>query len=125
MLLYWRAGLVRLHQKEQVQDDMQTTAHSTTIEQMLESADHLIEKHRGDPAAFDHYADTPHVPAGWILYSAQYELGGMRQPWKVELMDTTRPFQDGSIVVAQHSESLDAALREASRKALARPMGGN
>ena len=91
---------------------------------MLESADHLIEKHRGTPALFDHVTESPYVPEGWILYSAECSVGGVRKSWSVELMDTTRPYQDDSIVSAQNNDSLDGALREAGFKIQAlRPAG--
>lgn len=118
MLFYGRAGLVRLHQKEQVHDDMQTMTDTTTIEQMLESADHLIEKHREQPGLFDRINRTPFLPEGSILYSAQCAFGD-RKHWEVELLDTTRRYEEGSIVTAQDDNSLDAALEAASRKIIA------
>jgi hypothetical protein len=103
---------------------MQTLTRTSTIEQMLESADHLIEKHRADPAIPDRITDTPHLPQGWILYSAERAFGGSKKGWNVELMDTTKPFQKGSIVTARHNHSLDAALEKASRSIMAsRPAG--
>jgi hypothetical protein len=111
-------GLVCLYQKEQVQDDMQTTR-ATLIEQMLESSDHLIERHRADRVPFDRIHETPHLPEGCVLYSAQCAFGDIGKRWSVELMDTTRPYQDDSIFAAQNGESLDAALEEAGWKVLA------
>lgn len=95
---------------------MQTMTRTNTIEHLLESADHLIELHREGPARIDRVVETPHVPEGWILYSAGLALGGSKKGWSVELLDTTKPFQKGSIVDARHSKSLDAALEAANRK---------
>lgn len=118
-----RTGPVRLYQKEQVQEDMQTITRATAIEQMLESADHLIENHRVTenhrPAVFDRSMENPDLPPGCILYSAELSLDGVRKGWNVEVMDTMMPFQDGSIVSGDSAESLDSALRQASYKVLA------
>lgn len=103
---------------------MQTITRTTAIEQMLESADHLIERHREGTGRRDRVLATPHVPEGWILYSACYKLEGTEKGWRVELMDTMRPFQAGSIVDACHSASLDAALIEANRKIPASRVAG-
>ena len=124
MLLCSRAGLVCLYQKEQVQDDMQMMTRATTIEQMLESADHLIERHRGDPAIPDRAFKPPDLPEGCILYSARCEFEGVRKRWNVELMDTTKPYDEDSIVASEHTGSLDAALREAGRMILAARSAG-
>jgi hypothetical protein len=103
---------------------MQTITHTDSIEQMLDSADHLIENHRGSPARFDRATESTDLPEGWILYSANCEMAGVKKDWNVELLDTTRPYNDGSIVTAEHQESLDAALREAGRKILTAKSGG-
>jgi hypothetical protein len=103
---------------------MQTMTSTIAIEQMLESADHLIESHRGNPGRVDRESETPYLPDGWIVYSAECAFEGIHKDWKVELMDTTRPFQEGSIVSAQNELSLDAALKEAGRKVLTSRSGG-
>jgi len=43
-------------------------------------------------------------------------LEGAQKGWHVELMNTSGSFQTGSIVDAWDSQSLDAALEEASYK---------
>ena len=123
MVSYFWAGPVCLYRKEQVHDDMQTITRTLSIEHMLESADHLIEHHRGNPAAFDQPVNNPQLPNGWIIYSAHYALGGKKKGWSVEVMDTTRPFRKGSIVDAFDRQSLDAALRAANSKIASRPVG--
>jgi hypothetical protein len=106
----------RLNQKEQVHDDMPNFTRAIAVERMLESADPLIEKHRGNLAAGDQLTEVPSLPEGWALYSISYEPGGTQKGWRVELIDAMRPYQTGSIVGASNNESFDAALREASRK---------
>src|SRR6516164_2619683 len=103
--------------ERQVHDDMQITQ-TTTIERMLESADHLIEKHQAGTTRARAF-DTPHLPEGWVLYSVGYALGGSQKGWRVKLIDTGGPFRADSIVDVTHNESLDAALREANHKILA------
>jgi hypothetical protein len=95
---------------------MPTATRTTAIEQALESADHLIERHRPTPAVFDPSMEGPDLPPGCIFYSAELSLDGVRKGWHVELMDTTRHFEDGSIVSVDGAESLDAALDQACRK---------
>ena len=101
---------------------MQTIASTIAVEQMLESADHIIENHRAvenhgaSPAVFDRSRDNSDLPAGYILYSAECWLEGVQKGWHVELLDTTRPFLDGSIVSVDGARSLDAALDQACRK---------
>ena len=111
-------------QKEQVQVDMPTMTRTSAVEHMLESADPLIELHRESSGAVQSDSLIPQLPQGWILYSAQLELGSARKGWNVELLDTSRPFQKGSIVEARHSRSLDAALQAASRKVPAARIAG-
>lgn len=109
---------------------MQTVTRTAAIEQMLESADHLIENHRvienhrATAAVFDRSVESPDLPPGCIFYSAEFSLDGLEKGWNVELMDTMKPFGAGSIVSAEHAPTLDAALRQASSKVLAsRSMG--
>src|SRR5581483_6834114 len=117
-----RTGLVCLFQKAQVHEDMQTMTRTTAIEEMLESADHLIDNHRvienqrATPSVFDRSRTVSDLPAGYILYSAECLLDGVHKGWHVELMDTNRPYQDGSIVSVEGARSLDAALDQACRK---------
>lgn len=119
MLPYKRTGLVCLYQKAQVHVDMQSANSTTAIEQMLESADPLIERHRAEPGSYDRAAETLPLPEGCILYSAHYDYGSTHKSWNVELLDTTRPYLEDSIVSAQNDESLEAALRQAGREILA------
>lgn len=103
--------------------------HNTTtmrkIERMLESADHWIERHKAfeqlqeDWGMFGRADRPPQLPAGWIVYSACYETDGVRKGWNVELLGTSVPFQNSSIVEGWDKESLDSALHQASRKILA------
>jgi len=101
---------------------MQTMTRTTAIEEMLESADHLIDNHRvienqrATPSVFDRSRTVSDLPAGYILYSAECLLDGVHKGWHVELMDTNRPYQDGSIVSVEGARSLDAALDQACRK---------
>lgn len=95
----------------------QTVTRTSSIEHMLESADRAFEWHRSNTDVPDRVTNTPHLPQGWILYSAYYALEGSQKGWNVELMDTTRPFQKDSIVKAWHSHSLDAALQKAQWQA--------
>ena len=122
MVSYFWAGPVCLNQKAQVHDDMQTITRTLSIEHMLESADHLIEHHRGNSAMLGQPVNTPQLPNGWIVYSAQYALEGKKKGWNVEVMDTNRPFRKGSIVDAFDRKSLDAALRAANSKIASRPV---
>lgn len=104
---------------------MQSATHTLAIEQMLESADPLIERHRANPGSYDGVAETLPLPEGCILYSAHYDYGSTHQSWNVELLDTTRPYLD-SIVSVRDDQSFDAALRQAGRQILAsRPAGRN
>jgi len=118
---YKRTGPVCLYQKAQVQDDMQSATRVSSVEQLLESADHLIERHRADPGSLDRVVETPpsSLPEGWILYSAHRDYGGDHNGWNVELMDTSRPYQEDSIIAARHDYSLDEALRQAGHQILA------
>jgi hypothetical protein len=102
-------------QKEQVHDDMQST-NTITIEHMLESADHLIERHRGETQSPQIQEKEAPLPEGWVLHSATYGFGRAKKGWNVELMDTRRPFQKGSLVNAHHNGSLVAALQKANDK---------
>ena len=86
------------------------------IERMLESADHHIAQHQEDSAMRDPAVRMPQLPEGWIFYSAERAFGGSKKGWSVEIMDTTKPFHQGSIVKAWHRESLDKALLEAAHK---------
>jgi len=95
---------------------MQSANRTIAIEQMLESADPLIERHRAEPGSYDRAAETLPLPEGCILYSARYDYGGTHKSWNVELLDTTRPYLEDSIVSVQDDESLDAALRQAGRQ---------
>lgn len=92
---------------------MQTTSFVTSVEQMLESVDHLIEKHREGPALRRSFNYTPHVPEDWVLYSARYDLDGREKGWHVQFLHATKPFQIDSIIETWDSESLDTALRKA------------
>lgn len=87
-----------------------------TIERMLESADHHYEQHRGGSTIPGSVVQTPHLPEGWILYSAYRVLEGAKKGWNVSLMNAVRPFHKGSMIEVRHQGSLDAALREASTK---------
>ena len=98
---------------------MQSATHTLAIEQMLESADPLIERHRAKPGSYDGVAETLPLPEGCILYSAHYDYGSTHQSWNVELLDTTRPYLQDSLVSAQDDESLDAALLQAGRQIVA------
>ena len=79
---------------------------------MLESADHLIERHQGGAGASYGSSQMPPLPQGWVLYSTWYATEGGKRGWHVELLDTSKPFQNGSIVDG-HSDSFDTALRDA------------
>ena len=95
-----------------VHDDMQIITHTSSVEHMLESADHLIERHQEGPANRYGVSQTPPLPSGWVLYSTWYATEGGERGWHVELLDTSKPFQNGSIVDG-HSDSFDTALRDA------------
>ncbi|HEX5230381.1 MAG TPA: hypothetical protein VFW44_21865 [Bryobacteraceae bacterium] len=119
MLIYKRTGPVCLYQKAQVHVDMQSVNSTIAIEQMLESADPLIERHRAEPGSYSRAAESLPLPEGCILYSAHYDYGSTHKSWNVELLDTTRPYLQDSLVSAQDDESLDAALLQAGRQIVA------
>ncbi len=89
---------------------------------MLESVDPWILKHEGIGKHEGNHAvpspvySTPHLPDGWILYSACYTIRGAKKGWNVELLNTAGPFRKTSIVAGWHREKLDAALLAASSK---------
>lgn len=87
-----------------------------SVEQLLDSADHHFEQHGGSVITAGSAASTPHLPEGWILYSAYRVLDGTRKGWTMKLLNTAKPFRKDSVVDARHNGSLDAALLAASTK---------
>ncbi len=83
---------------------------------MLEAVDHWTERHRETPAHLAPTYPTPHLPAGWILYSACYKTTRAKKGWNVALLGTSGPFRKNSIVGGWSRHSLDDALLDASRK---------
>lgn len=91
------------------------------VERMLESADRWAGRHGRDPSIPVATYPTPHLPAGWILYSACYAFSRRatdqaKKGWTVTLLGTSGPFQKNSMVNGSNPHSLDAALLDASRK---------
>ncbi len=95
---------------------LQTVTSTLAIERMLEAVDHWTERHRETPAHLAPTYPTPHLPAGWILYSACYKTTRAKKGWNVALLGTSGPFRKNSIVGGWSRHSLDDALLDASRK---------
>lgn len=101
---------------------MQNVSATTgVIERMLASADHWAGRHGQDPSIPAPSYPTPHLPAGWIVYSASYAFSRQApdqapKGWHVTLMGSSTPFEKSSMVSGSNRNSLDGALLDASRK---------